>query len=351
MSLLVKHQQIIDKFKSLKEMIPIITKLSSSLNDKTIKDDIIRLIHSSFEKYMHLSIDFIASYSDDNISDEEKHIISNEYDISLISSDIINTMDIIVNKISSYYSSPKLNILLQMYKGAAINCQPNIYVTNQCPDCLIDLISTNTIDYTCTQCGFVKSIDGTQIDNYTENTPVKNSNHKPSEHRRQWILQIFAQESTEIPLYIIDEIKNKMKRDGINNMTLSCKDIRKYLKNIKIKNNKKTIQGSKYYSNAPKIRYLITGTYPPQPTNNEFNDICSTCEIIDKIFLKIKDDNIISRRYYPHFICKAIEHVYKGQTQKINKIKEGIHFQDPITIDSNNKIWKQICEASNGQFT
>ncbi len=206
-------------------------------------------------------------------------------------------------------------------------------------DCGIELIIRSDIsDLCCTECGYTEKLEGVYID---EVTTVKNGPYKSSKHCDDWVSCIFAIEKTNIPEQIIDNILKCMKRDSVRPRQLTCKLVRIYLKELQR-------QGTKYNANAPKIRKIISGIAPPQPTAGEYDQICKMFEVIDDIFVKIKPDGYCSRRYYPHFIRKIIEHIYNNRPKVRDAIVEGIHIQEKKTKESHDILWKHICDASDG---
>ena len=48
-------------------------------------------------------------------------------------------------------------------------------------------------------------------------------------------------------------------------------------------------------------------------------------------------------KYYPYFIWKIIEIIYKDQPRRRYEIFECIHLQNLDTLKKNDKIWKNIC--------
>jgi hypothetical protein len=112
----------------------------------------------------------------------------------------------------------------------------------------------------------------------------------------------------------------------------------------------KELNYTDFNSHVTKIKRLITNDGPPMYTQEEYNELYYLFVIIDEIFISIKPDKYISRRYYPYNIRRSIEHVYRDRPQIRDKIIYNIHIQEPDTVYLHDQIWKQICEKSNGKL-
>jgi hypothetical protein len=90
----------------------------------------------------------------------------------------------------------------------------------------------------------------------------------------------------------------------------------------------------------------FTGRSPPQLDFQETREVSikftKIMEIYEMIRKPGKDHN---RPYYPFFIYKIIEQMFKNDPIKI-KLLESIHLQSSETLTKNDKLYRKICEMA-----
>lgn len=286
------------------------------------------------------SLLLIVSYHEELI---DKKPIVEDYEAFLIAENIIENINRLAINILNLPLPPIAGPLIHEYNQLQVRPKTVECKVSTCEICNIPLIVRPAAsDQCCPLCGIIIPLKGTYFD-LSSDTCAKNGPYKPSKHCEQWVTRIFAQETTAIPDLLIQDIIKCMTRDGVKTNQLTCPLIRdSYLK--------KELRQTKYNANVPKIRRIITGISPPQPTNAEYTLICQMFDLIDELFITVRPDGFSSRRYYPHFIRKIIEIVYHTRPKIKNAIIGGIHMQEKKTTDSHDMLWEKICKASDGRF-
>ena len=154
---------------------------------------------------------------------------------------------------------------------------------------------------------------------------------------RRWITKLFDVYKTPKSSHDIHEIILKMKHEKLTNIH----EVRDYLKRNKL---------SKLNERAGFFLYNIQEDGPDKPTRcldmYEINNLEQLFGESMLIFEKVKSQS--NRIYYGFVIYKLIEQFYP-QPEK-TKWLQYIYLQSPATIKKNDRIWKKICEISNGLF-
>jgi hypothetical protein len=171
----------------------------------------------------------------------------------------------------------------------------------------------------------------------------------------------YIQANDDVPEDVIDildgmAIKSFSVNSELMNMsTLSCKQIREWLKEIKM---------TTYNNSAPSIRKLITGRHgdaiiPPQLSSDEkdliLNDIVNVLTIFPKVvndrtlLRKLNKNRIKKKTYYPFMIMKLF--CYRlHNSDKLSGLLQCIHFQSTSTLFQDDMLWEKICEMINIPF-
>jgi len=201
------------------------------------------------------------------------------------------------------------------------------------------IIESKTSEMIC-QCGAVEKLLGVVFEDdqffYQEGQRVKHGKYDPTKHCKFWVDRIQAKENTEIPDDIIKSIKKLILRDKIWHESLTCADVRMYLKELK---------KTKFNDHVPLIRKLITNIDPEQLTDYELRLIYMYFGLVMQIFNKTKNDDISNSPYHPFFVYKIIEQILKKPDDQVRKcnILSCIHLQAPGTLISHDLIWAPIC--------
>ena len=201
-------------------------------------------------------------------------------------------------------------------------------------------IEAKTSEHKCTKCGNSEKIYGVVFEDeqffYQEGHRTKHGKYDPTKHCKFWLDRIQAKENTDIPDKIIMAIKKCMRRDVVW-LDLSCKLVRKYLKELKHTN---------YNDHAPLIKKIITGKDTASLTDHECKRVYIIFSRVVQIYNRIKPDNKPNCPYHPYFIYKIIEQLLKEPEHKRRRdeILQSIHLQSRDTLIDNDNIWKPICE-------
>jgi hypothetical protein len=234
-----------------------------------------------------------------------------------------------------------LKNLLYKYENNTINKNISYTYYDICSNCSNSMkIIPNLSKLICSNCGVTEDLCGTVFEDeqfyYQEGQRTKHGSYDPSKHCRFWVDRIQARETKEIPQKIIDDIKNIIKNNIKNVEDITCKVIRKFLRQI---------DNSSYNEHIPLIRKIITGITPPQLTDRELQLINIYFDKVIKIYDEIKPANKTNCFYHPYFIYKIIEHILKDSSPKrMHGILCCIHLQSRETLIKNDKIWKDICD-------
>jgi ribosomal protein S27AE len=211
-----------------------------------------------------------------------------------------------------------------------------------CPKCKVHYdVDEKTSEYVCGRCGKTEKMYGVVFEDtqffYQEGQRTKHGKYDPTKHCRFWVDRIQAKENVEIPVDIINKIKRCIRRDSLYIDSITCEDIRKYLKILKIPS---------YNNNVPLIRKLITGKEPPPLTDHELRLLFMHFGVAIQIFNKIKSSEKSNCPYHPFFIYKIIEQLLNKPTDTYRKkeLLACIHLQSRETLVENDRLWFAICD-------
>lgn len=325
------HGNIMRKFNLL-------SKICEILLNPPISDE----IELFRDQYIMGSVVYLLRASD--ADNQESAVV--EYERYVLAENIISNIETFGEELTKLpgVNNPQAWPYIQDFKHTPTLISVRIEEPQTCPDCNACLeAQQNMFELYCSICGKIHQSAGM----YANNPDVaKPGSYKPSRHCEDWVLCIFAAEKTQIPPDLEKRINACMSRDCVSPANLTCKLLRKYLKELR---------ATKYNINIPKIRKNINGCAPPQPTAYEYNMICQLFDFSDDIYTKICASKSgksrgVNRRYYPHFIRKIIEHVYWDNPATMYSIIEGIHQQEQTTTEDHDMIWNDICDRSGGVF-
>jgi len=228
--------------------------------------------------------------------------------------------------------------LFSDYNFISISIDKSHNIDNIC-ECGHELsIESKTSEFYCEKCGACSKLYGAVFEDdqfwLQEGQRSKHGKYDSTNHCKQWLDKIQANENTEIPTKVINVIKKCIRRDKIWIDQLDCSTIRKYLKSNKL---------SKYNINIPLIRKIISGKEPEQLTDKELQMTYRYFSEVMQIYTKVKPDDKPNSPYHPFFIIKILENIIDVQDKK-NDILSCIHFQSRETLIENDRIWKLICE-------
>ena len=161
--------------------------------------------------------------------------------------------------------------------------------------------------------------------------------YKRINHFNEWLSQFQAKESTHIPVQIIEDLKNEIKKERIQDISLiNTKRIRRFLKKLGY---------NKYYEHIPHIINKLNGSPPPiiQPEIEE--KLRAMFKMIQVPFLKHcppKRKNFLSYSYVLHKFVQLLNMSELTSCFPLLKSRQKLYQQD--------MIWKNICKDLNWEF-
>jgi len=166
---------------------------------------------------------------------------------------------------------------------------------------------------------------------------ASHKSYKRSNHFNEWISQITASESTDIPDEIFNKILNEIRKEKIKDpRNITYGKMREILKKL---------NQNRYYEHIYYIIYRINGTTPPNFTPEFEEKLRNMFKEIQAPFLKHcpRDrKNFLSYSYVLYKFCQLLEKDEYLKHFSLLKSREKLHIQD--------QIWKKICEEVNWEF-
>ena len=210
----------------------------------------------------------------------------------------------------------------------------------ECSDCGSEMVfSSNEALFTCPQCGFQEFVlvDSDKPSYKDPPREVSYYAYKRINHFNEWLAQIQAKESTDIPQEVFDAILTELKKERITELgNIKTSKIREILKKLKF---------NKYYEHAPHIMNRINGKNAPVITRE-------TEEKLRHMFIEIQPSfqkhcpagrsNFLSYSYVLYKFCELLELDEYLPNFPILKNRDKLFCQD--------KIWQKICQDLSWQF-
>jgi ribosomal protein S27E len=167
--------------------------------------------------------------------------------------------------------------------------QSSVHI-EQCPKCEYSNIihMRSTADLVCDGCGEIVAIAMTEELTYREeqetSEKIINYSYKRENHFNEWLSQFQAQEMTNIPEEVIEQLRSELKKMKIKNLEdITHAKIRGLLKKLRL---------NKYYEHVPYITNILNGIKPP----NMPQELEETLRIMFKDIQRPFDDNCPSER-------------------------------------------------------
>lgn len=173
-----------------------------------------------------------------------------------------------------------------------------------CENCQIEMKRTNESYLVCTKCGVIdneKIIDGLNFEERCEIKQIFIFDYKRINYFTEWLNQIQANEITEIPDELIEDLKLELFKRNI-------KDTSK-LTNAKLKKILKETNYSKYYEHIPLIiSKLCNNSKPLCIPENTIQELKNMFLLIQEPFEKFKGDrkNFLSYPYVLYKFCELL---------------------------------------------
>ena len=301
-------------------------------------------INSFLLKNNHL----LYNYYDDDNNQNNKHIKSNSilnFFVKPTTNLDSNNSNSSVNESGKDSDNPnekkynKLNLLNKYFnKVNPISLDNTIYEI--CEQCNVEKIYyENEALLICGNCGVQKNII-IDIDRPSfKDTPKEISYfaYKRINHFNEWLAQLQAKESTDIPQEIYDLIKIELKKETyINIKTLKVPKVRTILKKLGL---------NKYYEHVPHIINRLNGINPPILDNEVEIKLRMMFTEIQTPWIKHcpnKRSNFLSYSYVLYKCLQLLEMDYFLKNFNLLKSREKLAEQD--------QLWKVICKDVKWEF-
>jgi hypothetical protein len=209
-----------------------------------------------------------------------------------------------------------------------------------CPDSNV-FHFTNTSDLVCESCGLILACLISEELTYREeqetSEKIVNYSYKRENHFNEWLSQFQAQETTNIPIEVIEELRNELKKIKIKTVEeITHARVRGLLKKLKL---------NKYYEHVPYITNILSGLSPPKMPQ----ELEEKLRIMFKDIQKPFDDNCPTERKnflsYSYVLYKFCELLSEDKYLKyfpLLKSKEKLYQQDVI--------WKKMCKTLKWEY-
>ena len=199
----------------------------------------------------------------------------------------------------------------------------------------------DTSDLICDGCGMVVAAHINEELTYREeqetSEKIVNYSYKRENHFNEWLSQFQAQETTNIPDEVMEQLRSELKKLKIKKLEdITHTKIRGLLKKLRL---------NKYYEHVPYITNILNGIRPP----NMPAELEEYLRIMFKDIQKPFDDNCPSERknflsysYVLYKFCELLGEDEYLQYFPLLKSKEKLYQQDVI--------WKRICRDLKWEF-
>jgi len=213
-------------------------------------------------------------------------------------------------------------------------------VCKTCPDSNI-IHFRDTSDLVCDGCGVIVaaliSDELTYREEQETSEKIVNYSYKRENHFNEWLSQFQAQEMTNIPTEVIDQLRSELKKMKIKNLEdITHAKIRGLLKKLRL---------NKYYEHVPYITNILNGIKPP----NMPQELEEYLRIMFKDIQRPFDDNcpterknFLSYSYVLYKFCELLGEDDYLQYFPLLKSKEKLYQQDII--------WNKICHDLKWEF-
>ncbi len=202
-----------------------------------------------------------------------------------------------------------------------------------CKNCKVNLIiHPKEACACCPECGVSKNYqDYKTAPQWSEECEALSPfAYKRINHFREWLAQLQAKETTEIPQDVIDSLFVELKKERIKNPNqITTAKIKGYLKKLRL---------NKWYEHAPSIINSLCGRQPPVMTPNLEAHLIRMFKEVQAPFEKHIPEgrkNFLSYSYTLHKFCQLLDQHQFLDFFPLLKSREKLYAQDCI--------WKGIC--------
>ncbi len=364
------HAKVKDKFDTARhgyEALPAIISALATL-PKHIPNINIRIdeIETSYEDYSLDIIDVLARYHSGEISEATA---TREYYRALAAGNHVATADRYIGRLittctqiraaASASQHATIDKILRDAKSAASIAISSIVEKKAYEICKCGSrmdVRPEHSELECPQCGRLKELQGTVFRDEQfyacEGTKTKHGGYDPSRHYKFHIERLQALENKTFDDAILTKIEQVIHDDKYDRRLLDCERMRNILRDPRVSITGKSvagrassiIKGTKLNDHAPLLVKMCGGPSPPLLSFKE-NQLASLR--FSKIMVLY--DQVVpeggNKPYYPYFIFKIIEHMFRNDPTKLRLI-DYIHLQSRDTVIKHDKIYEQICELA-----
>jgi hypothetical protein len=212
----------------------------------------------------------------------------------------------------------------------------------RCTDCnsLNICADPSAIFQVCMDCGITKEImvcEMTYREEHEFTEKIISYSYKRSNHFQEWLNQLQATESTNIPPEVVDSLRSEFKKMKIKNVSeITHAKVRTLLKKLRM---------NRYYEHVPYIANMLNGI-PPMRMSAELQDrLKMMFNEIQTPFEKHCPENRKNFLSYAYVLYKFCELLSEDEYLKyfpLLKSREKLYIQD--------SIWKNICKELQWEF-
>ena len=212
----------------------------------------------------------------------------------------------------------------------------------KCQECESTNVMSDDItsDLTCMDCGVATyyMMEGNMsYKDEQEHEKIFVYSYKRENHFNEWISQFQAQETTNIPVTVIDQLRSEFKKQKIKNLNdITHAKVRAVLKKLRF---------NKYYEHVPYISNLLNGIQPPSMSAKLEAKLRQMFDEIQEPFNKYcpkERKNFLSYSYVLYKFCELLGEDDFLMCFPLLKSKEKLYQQDVI--------WKNICKELRWEF-
>ena len=291
-----------------------------------LKKEIYNIENNTEEiEYHHKLAKFIQEYDTLETSSTNKH------------------NDTFFKKTSSTNAGEKFNIYMEICFGHISKSEPEppILLCKYCADSSL-VIEPHTATAICEECGVsIPYQDETTNPEFREGVQIISPYaYKRINHFKEWLAQLQAKETTEIPEQVFNSILAELKKRRVS-------DPNKVTSTL-VRNILKSLRFNKFYEHIPTIIQRITGRHAPSLSSELETHLVSMFREIQGPFAKhvkiVAPDrkNFLSYSYTLNKMCELLGETDLLQYFPLLKSREKNYVQD--------KIWKGICSDLGWQF-
>jgi hypothetical protein len=199
----------------------------------------------------------------------------------------------------------------------------------------------DTSDLVCDGCGAIIAAliceELTYKEEQETSEKVINYSYKRENHFNEWLSQFQAQEMTNIPDEIIEQLRSELKKIKVKKLEeITHAKIRGLLKKLRL---------NKYYEHVPYITNILNGIKPPNMPQELEEYLRIMFKDIQRPFDKncpTERKNFLSYSYVLYKFCELLGEDDYLQYFPLLKSKEKLYQQDVI--------WKKVCHDLEWEF-